>query len=192
MGKARETGKRRVRGEAEPRDGGDWKPGWSGGVTPAHHSSPHPQPRAACASHSLTTLSSGTERLRVHSWLFTKESAGEKATRQGWDGTAPWLSGTSGLHDLARFRGHSQKTPSALVSCARSSRFSCVGRSASPWMVACQAPPSLGILQARIQEWVAMPSSRGIFPTQGLNPLLLHLLHWQAGALPPLAPPGSP
>ena len=93
-----------MRGEAEPRDGGDWKPGWSGGVTPAHHSSPHPQPRAACASHSLTTLSSGTERLRVHSWLFTKESAGEKATRQGWDGTAPWLSGTGGLHDLARFQ----------------------------------------------------------------------------------------
>ena len=26
-----------------------------------------------------------------------------------------------------------------------------------------------GILQARILEWVAMPSSRGIFPTQGLN-----------------------
>ena len=31
---------------------------------------------------SLTTLSSGTERLRVHSWLFTKESAEEKATHQ--------------------------------------------------------------------------------------------------------------
>ena len=27
--------------------------------------------------------------------------------------------------------------------------------------VACQAPPSMGILQARILEWVAMPSSRG-------------------------------
>ena len=26
-----------------------------------------------------------------------------------------------------------------------------------------------GILQVRIQEWVAMPSSRGIFPTQGSN-----------------------
>ena len=28
--------------------------------------------------------------------------------------------------------------------------------------------------QARILEWVAMPSSRGIFPTQGSNPGLLH------------------
>ena len=31
-----------------------------------------------------------------------------------------------------------------------------------------------GILQARVLEWVAMPSSRGIFPTQGLNPGLPH------------------
>ena len=31
-----------------------------------------------------------------------------------------------------------------------------------------------GILQARILEWVAIPFSRGIFPTQGLNPGLLH------------------
>jgi len=28
----------------------------------------------------------------------------------------------------------------------------------------------MGILQARILEWVAMLFSRGIFPTQGLNP----------------------
>ena len=34
-----------------------------------------------------------------------------------------------------------------------------------------------GIIQARIQESVAMPSSRGIFLTQGLNPHLLRLLH---------------
>ena len=46
-----------------------------------------------------------------------------------------------------------------------------------------------GILQARILEWVAIPFSRGIFPTQGLNPYLLCLLRWQAGSLP-LAPPG--
>ena len=30
---------------------------------------------------------------------------------------------------------------------------------------------------------------QGIFPTQGSNLPLLHLLHWQAGALP-LVPPG--
>ena len=32
---------------------------------------------------------------------------------------------------------------------------------------------------------------QGIFLTQGSNPCLLHLLHWQAGSLP-LAPPGKP
>ena len=32
---------------------------------------------------------------------------------------------------------------------------------------------------------------QGIFPTQGSNPCLLHLLHRQAGSLP-LAPPGKP
>ena len=48
-----------------------------------------------------------------------------------------------------------------------------------------------GILQARILEWVAIPFSKGIFPTQGLNPHLLCLLHWQASSLP-LAPRGKP
>ena len=32
---------------------------------------------------------------------------------------------------------------------------------------------------------------QGIFSTQGLNPHLLHPLHWQAGSLPPV-PPGKP
>ena len=30
---------------------------------------------------------------------------------------------------------------------------------------------------------------QGIFPTQGSNPRLFHLLHWQVGSLP-LVPPG--
>ena len=54
------------------------------------------------------------------------------------------------------------------------------------------SPPGFsvhGILQARILEWVAMPSSKVIFQTQGSNPHLLCLLHWQAGPLP-LVPPG--
>ena len=45
---------------------------------------------------------------------------------------------------------------------------------ATPWTGARQAPPSLGILQARVLEWVAMSSARGVFPTQGLNLGLLH------------------
>ena len=55
------------------------------------------------------------------------------------------------------------------------------------WTVAHQAPLSM----ATILEWAAMPSSRGIFPTQGSNPHLLHLLHWQMGSLP-LMLPGKP
>ena len=48
-----------------------------------------------------------------------------------------------------------------------------------------------GILQARVLEWVATPSSRGIFLTQGPNLRLLCLLHCQAGSVP-LALPGKP
>ena len=57
----------------------------------------------------------------------------------------------------------------------------------------CSPPGSsiCGILQARILEWVAMTSSRGSSPTQGSNPSLLHLLHWQVSSLP-LAPPEKP
>ena len=38
---------------------------------------------------------------------------------------------------------------------------SCIWLFATPWTIACQAPLSLGILQARILEWVAIPFSRG-------------------------------
>ena len=57
----------------------------------------------------------------------------------------------------------------------------------------CSLPgsPVHGILQARILEWGVIPFFRGIFPTQGLNPHLLCLLHWHAGSLP-LVPPGKP
>ena len=39
--------------------------------------------------------------------------------------------------------------------------FSCVRLFATPWTTACQAPLSMGVLQARVLEWIAMPSSRG-------------------------------
>ena len=39
--------------------------------------------------------------------------------------------------------------------------FSRVWLFATPWAVALQAPLSMGIFQARVLEWVAMPCSRG-------------------------------
>ena len=48
----------------------------------------------------------------------------------------------------------------------------------------CNPPGSsvYGIFQAKILEWVAISSSRGIFPTQGSNQVLLGLLDWQEGS----------
>ena len=41
-----------------------------------------------------------------------------------------------------------------------------------------------GIVQARILEWVVISSSMGSSWSQGLNPHLPCLLHWQADSLP--------
>ena len=57
----------------------------------------------------------------------------------------------------------------------------------TPWTVAHQAPLSTGILQARILEWVAMPSSRDL-PNRGIKPRSLTL---QADSLPG-EPQGKP
>ena len=56
----------------------------------------------------------------------------------------------------------------------------------------CSLPgPSVhGILQAKILEWVAMPSSRGSFQPRDRT-LISCILHLQVGSLP-LAPPGKP
>ena len=56
---------------------------------------------------------------------------------EGWDGTAVRIWAT-------------------MLSCSVMSQLF-----ARPWTVACQAPLSIGVLQARILEWPAMPSSRG-------------------------------
>ena len=41
--------------------------------------------------------------------------------------------------------------------------------SGTSWIVVCQAPLSMGILQARILEWVVMPSP-GDLPNPGIEP----------------------
>ena len=68
--------------------------------------------------------------------------------------------------------------------------FSRVRLCVTPWTIARQAPLSMGF--SRQEFWNGLPCPPpGIFPTQGSNPCLLHLLHWQVGSLP-LAPPGKP
>ena len=44
----------------------------------------------------------------------------------------------------------------------------------TPWTVAHQAPQSMGILQARIREWVATPSSRGSSRPGGQTQVCTH------------------
>ena len=67
------------------------------------------------------------------------------------------------------------------------SHFSRVQLFANPWTVAHQAPLSMGFSRQEYCSGLPLPSP-GNFLTQGLNLLLLCLLHWQAGSLP-LAPP---
>jgi len=57
----------------------------------------------------------------------------------------------------------------------------------------CSSPPGSsvhGILQARILEWAAMPSSRGSSWPRDWTHITLYFLHWQAGSLP-LGPQAS-
>ena len=52
-----------------------------------------------------------------------------------------------------------------------------------PWTVAQQAPLSMG--SSRQGYWSELPFPiLGICLTQGSNPSLLHLLHWQVDSLP--------
>ena len=56
--------------------------------------------------------------------------------------------------------------------------------------ISCQAPLSMGILQARLLEWVTISSSRGSSRYRDQTHISYCLLHWKAGSLP-LAPPGK-
>ena len=68
--------------------------------------------------------------------------------------------------------------------------FSCIQLFVTSWTVVRQAPLSMGF--SRQEYWSGCHALlQGIFPTQGSNPCLLYLLHWQAGSLP-LASPGKP
>ena len=58
---------------------------------------------------------------------------------------------------------------------------------ATSWMVACQAPVSMGF--SRLKYWTGLPfPSPEDPPDPGMEPVSLALLHWQADSLP-LVPP---
>ena len=68
--------------------------------------------------------------------------------------------------------------------------LSCVRVFVTPWIVAPQAPLSMGF--PRQEYWSVCHSLlQGIFLTQGSNPHLLCLLNWQVNSLS-LVPPGKP
>ena len=58
--------------------------------------------------------------------------------------------------------------------------LSCIQLFATPWTVACQAPLSIGILQTRILECVAISSSRGSSWPRDWICLSCVSSHWQA------------
>ena len=70
---------------------------------------------------------------------------------------------------------------------SRSDSLSCIQLFVTGWTEARQAPLPIGILQARILEWVAMPSSRGS-SNPGIEPRSPTL---QVDSLPS-EPPGKP
>ena len=59
--------------------------------------------------------------------------------------------------------------PKCLHACVCAQSLSRVQPCVTPWTVAHQAPLSVGILQARIVEWVAIPPS-GDLPDPGIEP----------------------
>ena len=68
-----------------------------------------------------------------------------------------WYISSSGF----RLKFSKFQIPWSFYSAFMLTHFSCVWLFVIPWTVAHQAPLSMGILQARILEWVGMPSSRG-------------------------------
>ena len=63
--------------------------------------------------------------------------------------------------------------------------------SAMLWIVAPQAPLSVGVLQARVLEWFAMPFSRASSQPRNWTHVSLRPPNWQTSSLP-LASPGKP
>ena len=61
--------------------------------------------------------------------------------------------------------------------------LSCVRLFVTLWTVAHQASLSMGFSRQEYWSGLTCPPLGDMFPTQGLNPQLFDLLHWQVGSL---------
>ena len=85
-----------------------------------------------------------------------------------------------------------EKLPKSLLLLLLPSHLSRVQLFVTLWTVARQAPLACPWDSPSKNTGVGCHVLlQGIFPTQGSNPCLLYLMHWQAGSLT-LAPPGKP
>ena len=124
-----------------------------------------PWGQGSCLFSSLSPYCSG-----VPGGASGKESAfqGGRCGRLGFE---PWSGSSPG-------GGNGWATEHVLL-CSDSLSCLVISGSANPWTAAHQAPLSLGF--SRQEHWSGLPFPfPGIFPTQGSNPHLLCLLHWQA------------
>ena len=85
----------------------------------------------------------------------------ESKRRRRWQ-RMRWLDSITESMDmtLSKLQESGQKSLACCSPCHAQS-LSCVRLFSTPWTVAHQALLSMGILQARILEWVALPFSRG-------------------------------
>ena len=151
---------------------------------------------------------SGGSPVEGHGNLLQYSSLENPTDRGAWQATIRGIA--KGQTQLKQLHTHSKNSvfwPSHLLSCTNSVfikssavlDFVRVHAKSLQW---CQtlcnpvdcSPPGFsvhGVLQARILEWVIMPSSRGSSWSRDWTHVSLCLLHWQVGSLP-LAPPGKP
>ena len=79
-----------------------------------------------------------------------------------------WRGFISAFHWTLKQKPQLGCTPNNMRTEVKWKSLSCVQLFATAWTT------QSAILQVRMLEWVAFPFSRGIFPTQGMNPSLMH------------------
>ena len=105
-------------------------------------------------------ISTRLEKVLHIDWQFW-DCMWQNHSEQQWWHDGIWAKGVLGWPRRDILYTYIIKVENKCFLCAVLSCYH-VGLFMTPWTVAHQAPLSMGILQARIPEWAAMPSSRGL------------------------------